>query len=128
MPAPRKPTEHLQLSGAFAHDPKRAAGRSLETAADDLCAAPADLPADVQTAWNEIRDLAEPGLLKAHHFLTVRSGARLLARENTGTITTQERAQLWKFFEQFGMTPRSRSYVNVKPTQAKTNPFEDLKK
>jgi hypothetical protein len=95
---------------------------------DSLCAAPDELTDDVRTAWEEIRERAEPGLLKAHHFLAVRSGARLLAKENGGTITAPERAQLWKFFEQFGMTPRSRAYVSVKTETKNTNPFAALKR
>ena len=128
MSRPRKTNETLATNGAFEHDPKRAEGRSLEADAEALGMSDAEIPEAnpvLKEAWDEIVTRAEPGLLKSHHFLAVRSGARLLAKENLESITAPERAQLWKFFEQFGMTARSRAYVSVKEPK-KSNEFGDL--
>ena len=125
MSRPRKPVTALENSGSFEINPARAENRAPVTPGAPLGDPPDELPDDVKAAWREIVANAAPGLLVTYDFLAVRSAARLLARENAGTILMAERRLLHDLLREFGGTPKGRNYVHVPPVK-KHNQFADL--
>lgn len=125
MPKPRKPTRVLELSGAFKKDPKRALNRVNEpTPAGDIGPAPDNLDSMVSAFYDEIVHECPKGVLKNSDRFAVISAARLMLKESLGTATASEIGHLKQYYQQFGMTPASRSLVSIDPDDV-PNEFRD---
>jgi len=115
MPRPKTPAALIPFSPGMKKNPKRKLGRINEPIPQGEVGEPqADLPDDVADCFREIVAECAPGVLKRSDRAAVRSAARLMAKENTGTATAAEVGQLKQYFQQFGMTPAGRANVQVK--------------
>ncbi len=114
MPAPRKPTEMLQLSGAFKKDPKRT--RELGPKSDrELGDPPAYYAADARLIWAEVQSIVPAGLLTSADRLVVELLCRIVAKFRADWITAAEMAQMTWCLSRLGMTPVDRSKVVAEP-------------
>jgi len=127
MPAPRKPTQILSLTGRLAHDKKRYRNRKDEPTENGPLGDPAPhLPPTERELWKEIAGLLVPGVALASDRLAFEGLVRMAAKLRDNTIGVGERTQLFKMFERFGMTPADRSRVSVAGQGGKKNPFAGL--
>lgn len=126
MPHPRKPTQILELSGAFAKNPKRRRARDGEpTPKADLTTRAEKLSKLEGACWDRIVKLAPNGVLKDCDEIIVELTARLWARLKRGKATAADATQLRNCLQQLGMTPASRSTVKV-PGEKDANEFKDV--
>lgn len=124
MPGVRKPTETLQLSGAFKKDPKRT--RGLGPKSDrELGEPPAYCTVDVQLIWAEVQSIVPAGLLTSADRLVVELLCRIVAKLREGWITAAEMGQMTWCLSHLGMTPVDRSKVAV-PQQKEASPFDEF--
>ena len=80
MARPRKPSNVLELKGAFSKNPKRGAARANEPdPVGDIGEAPAYLDENEKACWHEIVKMCHAGSLCAADALIVEHGARVLA-------------------------------------------------
>ena len=126
MARPRKPTNVLELTGAFKKDPQRK--REDAQAAGELTDAPPHINGAVLHAWNEIVKYAPLQVLTESDRLSIELAANLLAqfRDNPIEFTAAKLVRLEALLGKFGMTPADRSKVGGKKEQPKGNPFADL--
>lgn len=96
MPGIRKPTNVLELKGAFKKDPQRARARANEpTDERDVGKPPRGLSKDERAAWKELTDCAIPGVLRYADRPAVLAAAQLYARmKNQRGLQDQTRDQL----------------------------------
>lgn len=126
MARPRKPTNVLELNGAFKKDPQRA--RKDAEPAGELTGAPPHINGAVLHAWNEITRYAPRDVLTESDRLSIELAANLLAqfREDPIEFTAAKLVRLEALLGKFGMTPADRSKVGGKKEAPKGNPFADL--
>ena len=113
MPAPRKPTNVLELKGAFRRNPKRKRARGNEPPPNGAIGrVPGHLSEEERNAWRQIVRDAPPGVLCKADRLAVESAARCLAilRE---TDSLRWAAELRHWLVRLGMTPADRSRVSA---------------
>lgn len=141
MARPRTPTSQLDASGAFDHDPQRARERQNEPIPPGPLGEP---PARWRTntgdenrdrlnslqveAWHELELQVAPNVLTISDRVAVEVYCSLIARHRAGEILTAAEYGLIKsFLAEMGMTPASRSRLNVprKPEKPK-NKFASL--
>lgn len=140
MARPRKPTNVLQLAGAFKKDPQRAAARANEPKpTGPIGDPPAGTDAEVARVWREIVEEAPPGvltnadrgvlLLMAKLRLHAEVGDPFIADDGTTFETvriydTKRLTLLLRCYTELGMTPASRSKVQAKqPDDKPANEF-----
>lgn len=127
MARPRKPTNVLELTGAFKKNPQRS--RQDAEAAGELTAPPDHINGAVLHAWNEIVRYAPLSVLTESDRLSIELAANLLAqfREDPVEFTAAKLVRLEALLGKFGMTPADRSKVGGSKKEApKGNPFADL--
>ena len=128
---PRKPTNVLQLSGAFRKDPQRLAARANEPQPDGpIGEAPAYMNEDEARVWGEIIAECPTGVLTNadRGILAVTVSMRLHAEQGEPFVVdgvptsvrifdTKKIALLMRCYTELGMTPASRSKVSAKTTK-----------
>ena len=126
MARPRKPTNVLEMSGAFKKDPQRK--RQDAETAGPLGNAPAHINGAVLNAWNEIVKSAPREVLTGSDALAIEVAANLLAqfRENPVEFPAAKLVRLEALLGKFGMTPADRAKVGGKKDAPKGNAFADL--
>ena len=124
MPAHRKPTSLLRVSGALAHDPLRHANRTHEPKpSGPLGSAPKHLSREQRAIWKELALTAAPDVLTRSDRWTVELLVTLMGKLRAGTISTGETSQLTILLGKLAMTPADRSKVQVAPPD---DPQSDL--
>ena len=126
MARPRKPTNVLELTGAFKKDPQRR--REDAESAGPLSDAPPHLGGAVLHAWNEIARYAPRDVLTDSDRISLEVAANLLAqfRADPAEFPAAKLVRLEALLGKFGMTPADRSKVGGKKEAPKGNPFADI--
>ena len=111
MPAYRKPTELLALSGAFEKNPQRR--RPVGPKSDRPIGEPPDhLAPDEAAAWREFCRDAPAGVLTSADRVALELLARLIAKaRRPGGLSGAELGHLRGFLSEMGASPASRSKV-----------------
>jgi hypothetical protein len=129
MGRPRKPTNVLELTGAFRKNPARAAERDDEPAADvPIGPAPPHFDALQVEAYDELVRRAHRGVLCDSDGVAVEVGAVLLARlrKAPDDFTAGEFGRLQAILGTLGMTPADRSKVSAIKPREKANPYSEF--
>ena len=112
---PRKPTAHLELTGAFKKDPQRK--RVGEPKPDKpVGKPPVRLNEAERKAWFEIARQCHPGVLTVMDRAAleiVACGVAWLWNNKDATVT--DRKSILAMLGKFGMTPSDRSTLAIKP-------------
>lgn len=128
MARPRKPSNVLELNGAFKRNPARGKARENEPVPNGEIGDPPDhMSANVAACWREIVGFARPGVLCRADRLIVEHAVRILA-----TL----RAEQWRGnpallsrFEvvlgKLGMSPADRSKVSIFKANG-ANPYAEF--
>lgn len=124
MPKPRKPTNLLHLTGAFARNPGRYADRVNEPKPSGPVGEPPDWFNKTQReSWFWILARCTPGTLgnsdEGILELTAVLRADVMLRKADG----RTRTLLRQCYAELGMTPASRSKVPAKPDERQPNAF-----
>jgi hypothetical protein len=120
MGRPRTPTPLLELRGAYKHDPKRKRARQAEPkAGGPLDGAPTSFSAELVSVWDELCELAPPGVLgKADRWLVEVTCQLMLKFRVIGLLrgsgmSSAELNLLVSCLSRMGMTPSDRSRVGI---------------
>lgn len=126
MGRPRKPTNVLEMSGAFKKDPQRK--RQDAETSGPLGKAPPHINGAVLNAWNEIVKSAPREVLTGSDALAIEVAANLLAqfRDDPIEFPAAKLVRLEALLGKFGMTPADRAKVGGKKEAPKGNQFADL--
>lgn len=126
MARPRKPTNVLEMSGAFKKDPQRK--RQDAETSGPLGKAPSHINGAVLNAWNEIVKSAPREVLTGSDALAIEVAANLLAqfRDDPVEFPAAKLVRLEALLGKFGMTPADRAKVGGKKEAPKGNQFADL--
>lgn len=129
MARPRKPTNVLELKGAFKQNPNRGAERANEPeAAGEIGDAPARLSEFERECWQELVSQCHAGVLCAADRLFVEYGARVLAQlRNQVDIDPKLGIRFETVCARLGMTPSDRSKVALLKPKEHENPFAKFK-
>lgn len=131
MPAPRKPTNVLQLAGAFKENPSRAEARANEPKPTEPLStqAPATLTELEATCWRDIRAHVYERSVAAHDELALEVAAKLLReiRYEPGPLDIKTVNAFFKFLSLFGMTPADRSRISVEKKAPAASPYGEFK-
>lgn len=125
MPRPRKPTEVLELTGAFRRNPqrKREVGAKSEKG---LGTPPAHLSAAETACWREVVGNAPAGVLTSADRPLVEIVARLMARFREDWLKGSEFAILLQCLVRLGWTPSDRSKVAAPADDKPEGEFSDF--
>ena len=128
MARPRKPSNVLELNGAFKRNPARGKARENEPVPNgEIGEPPAHLPAKVAECWREIVKLAHPGVLCKADRLIVEHAAQILsllrADQWRGNPALVNRFEV--VLGKLGMSPADRSKVSVFKTKG-ANPYAEF--
>lgn len=129
MARPRKPTNVLELKGAFKKDPRRAAAREDEPQpVTPIGPAPEHFDEVQAACYDELVRRAHAGVLCDSDAITVEVGAVLLARLRTKTdeFTAGEFGRIQAILGALGMTPADRSKVAAIKQGEKANPYAEF--
>jgi hypothetical protein len=109
MPAPRKPSNVLELKGAFKKDPSRRR-KTLKVPDGPFGDPPDGFDEHQRRAWAEFLEIAPPGVLKPSDRLALELAASLTAefRQASYAFNAAKIGQLRALLASFGMTPASR--------------------
>lgn len=114
MPAPRKPTNILHLSGAFKKNPQRLAERALEPVPTGPIGDPPDWMEEYEcAAWATFVAEAPPGVLTNADRGVLELACVLRALVKQRQADGKDRSLLKAIYAELGMTPSSRSKVKV---------------
>jgi hypothetical protein len=121
MGAPRKPTNILELSGAYRKNPsRRNARRNEPIPIPGIGDPPADfLRSDSPTSiallaiWDEMIQTCAPDVLTRMDRFALETLCRLKRKERTSSIKGGEIGALNNLYAKFGMTPSDRSKAAV---------------
>lgn len=129
MARPRKPTNVLELRGAFKQNPDRATARANEPAPEgEIGEPPARLSDFERECWVELVSSAHAGVLCAADRLFVEYGARVLAQlRNQVDIDPKLGIRFETVCARLGMTPSDRSKVQLLKPKENANPYEEFK-
>lgn len=119
MARPRKPTEVLELKGAFAKDPQRKRPIGAKSG-KPIGKPPAHLSDGEKICWAELAAIAPAGVLQRENAALLELTARLLNESrwsNFGMLQTSRLALLKECLVQMGLTPAARSKVYAEPPQ-----------
>lgn len=130
--AARKPTNVLQLAGAFKHDPKRGEARANEPKpAEPLrLDAPAGLTQLQAMSWRELRKCVHEGSCSANDEPALLVAAKLYCRivyETEDAFSTKDVTAFFSILTKFGMTPADRSRVSVEKAPPAASPYAKFK-
>ncbi|GAC1030486.1 hypothetical protein thsps21_13130 [Pseudomonas sp. No.21] len=126
MARPRKPTNVLEMTGAFKKDPNRE--RIDPPTAGALSAPPDHLNGGALHAWNEIAGCAPLDVLTESDRLALEIAAQLLFqfRDNPVEFPATKLVRLEALLGKFGMTPADRAKVAGGSKKPKGNEFEEF--
>lgn len=126
MAAPRKPTNVLELSGAFKHDPQRARPDEPDGKGDFPADPPFHLDSKQAECWREIADACPAGVLTGSDGHIVEMTAILLAdfRERGASMENGKLGRLSILLGRLGMDPSGRAGLKV--DKRRENPFSDF--
>ncbi len=127
MGRPRKPTEILELAGAFKKNPARR--REGEPTSPPLDGGPPEYFSDgEQAAWVDLVTAVPDGVLLQSDSLIVEISARLLAQFRTDpAMPTARIAILSSCLGRMGLSPADRSKVTVpQPEKAKESAWDQF--
>ena len=123
MAQPRKPTETLELTGAFKKNPqrKRTSPKSSEPIGDP----PQTLSIQSQACWHELVGLAAPGVMTGADRIALEILSVLLAqfREDPMEFGPPRLLRMEQLLAKFGMTPADRSRIHEAAEEKEENPF-----
>lgn len=125
MARPRKPTEILELSGAFVQNPQRRrpigpkSGRGIGDP-------PENLQGDEAECWQEFVSNAPAGLLTSNDRWALEHACCLQAKSRREGLSPPEHGHLRGYLTELGATPASRSKVQAPPPQDErpANPWD----
>lgn len=127
MGRPRKPTQFLEMVGAFDKNPARRRARAGEPTAAPLTDSdgpPAYFTEEERKAWSDVRRACAPGVLMQSDCILLEVSARLLAQFRTDpTIPTTRISLLSQCLARMGLSPADRSRVTVPPGARPENRF-----
>lgn len=127
---PRKPSNVLEMSGAFRKNPQRRAERANEPQPTaPIGDPPPHLTANAARAWQDIVRLAPGGVLGDTDRLYVEIAAELLAMKRELGVLAMEPAKLNRLetmLGKLGMNPADRSKVNAPGSGKPKNQFNDF--
>jgi hypothetical protein len=134
MPAYRKPTELLALSGAFEKNPQRRREnrqrrRPIGPKSDKpIGDPPAHLAPDEAAAWREYLRDAPAGVLTGYDRWALEAVCRLVAKARREGLTGGELGILRGFLAELGASPAARGRVRVvgAAEPVATNPWDVL--
>src|SRR5688500_7527160 len=114
MGRPRKPSNVLELKGAFRKDPQRRR-TGVKAPAGVVGDPPERFDEHQRTAWTDIVRDAPPGVLKASDRASVELLATLIAefRQAPYAFIAAKHAATLKLLTQFAMTPSSRENFSI---------------
>jgi len=112
MPRPRKPTELLELQGAFDKDPQRRRPVGPKSGRE-IGAAPDSLTSDEAACWCEFIENAPAGVLTSHDRWTLAQACKIEAKSRREWLLPAEMGHLRGFLTELGATPASRSKVQA---------------
>jgi hypothetical protein len=126
MARPRKPTNVLELKGAFKKDPQRKRP-SEPVPTGGIGPAPSALPAKLRVIWDEVVAICPPGVLGNSDRIALEALVRLLNefRTDYAEFSGARMSQLVSLMGRFGLTPSDRSKIVV-PKGKEKNPFANL--
>lgn len=130
MPRPRKPTQVLELSGAYKKNPKRKAARANEPVVDTpLGQPPAYFTEEQRATWQEIVSRAPDGLLTTMDFFVVEMAAVELTNYRKDLSNASQARLLANLWSKLGYNPADRSKVVIpqKPKESRWARFSQLK-
>ena len=110
MSRPRKPTELLELNGAFKHDPSRRRPISPKSTGD-VGDPPDYFAMNEKAAWFELIAISAAGVLTAADRVVLEMTARLLAKYRIGTLSHHETKDLQWCLSHLGLSPADRSKI-----------------
>ncbi len=110
MPTPRKPTELLELSGRFKHDPQRARPVGPKSSRP-LGPPPKHLVGDERATWLEIAEAAPGGVLTYADRFLLELVAKGLARSRREVLKAADLALVQRGLSLLGLTPSDRSRI-----------------
>ncbi|WP_426689993.1 hypothetical protein [Rhodanobacter ginsengiterrae] len=124
MVAHRKPSNVLQLSGAFAKNPQRT--RTDPTPRGPIGSAPKQAPITFRKAWDLIVKACPEGVLADRDRLAVEIAASLFQqfRAAPAEFPAVKLARLQSLLADLGMTPAAASRVTAAP-KPQRNDFDD---
>lgn len=110
MARPRKPTEVLELKGAFRKDPQRRRPVGPKSKRP-LGSCPEYFGEDEAIVWAEVETMAAAGVLTSADRFIVEVLSRLVAKFRRDWLTGAEMTQLTWCCSRLGMTPADRSRI-----------------
>lgn len=132
MGRPRKPTNVLELTGAFRKNPGRAAAREHEPKpADALVSPPASFNPETSTGarmlaiWHELVAQVPEGVLTTADAFHVELTCRLMFQVRIGCGKAGDYAQLNSLLGKMGLNPSDRSKISV-VSEPKADAFESF--
>lgn len=115
MPRPRTPSALIPFSPGMKKNPKRMEGRQNAPIPTGEIGEPhSSLDESSASVWREFVKECPPGVLKNSDRLALRNYCRIQARLDRGMPQQGDEAQARIWLQQFGMSPSSRSNVQVK--------------
>lgn len=127
MPAPRKPTKTLELTGAFRKNPSRGLARKREPAPNGpIGAPPRHLKKLEREAWLRIVNEAPQGVLTKADRIIVELTASLLALKRTRPLNGFLAQQLRACCAALGMTPADRSRVGAAGEEPPKSAWDEI--
>lgn len=126
---PPKPTNLLELSGAYKKHPERRKQRANEPQPVSGALSPfQDMEGKTQSqAWDLLMVCIPPELLTPTEWPVIYEMSRLMFLSWNDACTASERHLLAAYFGKFGMTPSDRARIQVSQEKKPQNRFADLK-
>jgi hypothetical protein len=129
MPRARKPTNVLELKGAFKKDPQRAAARAGEPKADgSVGEPPMHLTPAARMVWVELTSMAHKGTLCAADRLFMEYAVKVVMtmRRRKASIDPKIGVRFEAVIARLGMSPADRSKVSVLPSKPDADPYAEF--
>ena len=130
MPTPRKPSNVLQMNGAFDKNPDRKRARKDEPVPTaPLGDPPLRLTDEEKAAWHEVVSIAPPGVLMNSDRIAMEILSVLLAQFRANPLDFQPTrlSRLESMIVKMGLTPSDRSRVIAAPKES-DNPFAAIRR
>jgi phage terminase small subunit len=127
MPYPRKPSNVLELKGAFKQNPQRRR-KAVKPVNQPIGSPPDHLSPEQAGVWAEIARIAPPNVLKQTDHMSLEVFACLMAefRQGPELFTAARIAQLMQLFGRFGMTPADREKISIDQGEAVSDQFAEF--
>jgi len=128
MARPRKPSNVLELNGAFKKNPDRARERENEPPpVGDIGDPPEHLDEGARACWLELVGLSHEGVLCAADRLFLEYGARVLSQlRNSEEIDPKLGIRFETVCARLGMTPADRSKVSGRKPNGEEDPYAEF--